>query len=74
MKSPPTSWLLLKAAGIEKGGGVGLKEPVGQVSLKHVWEIANIKKTDDRHKNVDMKAIVGSIISTAKQVGITVVP
>ena len=74
MKSPPTSWLLLKAAGIEKGGGVGLKEPVGQVSLKHVWEIANIKKTDDRHKNVDMKAIVVSIISTAKQVGITVVP
>ena len=43
MKSPPTSWLLMKAAGVEKGSGKALKEPVGEVSLKHIWEIAKIK-------------------------------
>lgn len=74
MKSPPTSWLLMKAAGVEKGSGKALKEPVGEVSLKHIWEIAKIKKTDDRHKSVDLKAIVGSVISTAKVIGIKVVP
>ena len=43
MKSPPTSWLLMKAAGVEKGSGKALKEPVGEVSLKHIWDIAKIK-------------------------------
>ncbi|KAI5951436.1 MRPL19 [Candida jiufengensis] len=74
IKSPPTSWLLMKAAQVEKGSGKTLKESVGTISLKHVWEIAKIKKTDDRHKDLDLKAIIGSIISTANVVGIKVVP
>ncbi|EGW30811.1 Mitochondrial/chloroplast ribosomal protein L11 [Spathaspora passalidarum NRRL Y-27907] len=74
MKSPPTSWLLFKAAGISKGAGETGKQSVGEVSLKHVYEIAKIKKTDERHVDTDMKAIVGSVISTAKAVGIKVVP
>ncbi|RCK60587.1 54S ribosomal protein L19, mitochondrial [Candida viswanathii] len=73
MKSPSTSWLLMKAAGVSKGSGVGLKEPVGKISLKHVWQIALIKKTDERHKDMDMRAIVSGIISTAKLNGIEVV-
>ncbi|EMG45541.1 MRPL19 54S ribosomal protein L19 [Candida maltosa Xu316] len=72
LKSPVTSWLLFKAAGITKGGSK--TEPAGEISLKHVWEIAKIKKTDELHKDVDMRAIVGSVISTAKQAGIKVVP
>ncbi|KAI5963295.1 MRPL19 [Candida pseudojiufengensis] len=74
IKSPPTSWLLMKAAKIDKGSGKTLKESVGTISLKHVWEIAKIKKTDDRHKDLDLKAIIGSIISTANVVGIKVIP
>ncbi|GMM33318.1 mitochondrial 54S ribosomal protein YmL19 [Saccharomycopsis crataegensis] len=75
LKSPPTGYLLMKAAGIEKGAaetGEG-KEFAGQVSLKHIYEIAQIKKTDDRHKNLELQGICKSIIGTAKSMGIQVV-
>ncbi|CAK9435847.1 mitochondrial 54S ribosomal protein uL11m [Lodderomyces beijingensis] len=73
IKSPVTSWLIMKAAGVTQGAGKS-SEPVGSISLKHVWEIAKIKSKDDRHKGVPMQAIVGSVISTAAAVGVTVVP
>jgi large subunit ribosomal protein L11 len=45
IKSPPTSWLLLRCAGVEKGATNPGKETVGKpVSLKHVYEIAKIKQ------------------------------
>ncbi|ANB11455.1 mitochondrial 54S ribosomal protein YmL19 [Sugiyamaella lignohabitans] len=45
IKSPPTAWLLMKAAGIDKGTPEAGKKTVGTVSLKHIYEIAKIKKT-----------------------------
>lgn len=74
MKSPSTSWLLMQAAGVTKGSGKAGHEPVGEISLKHVYEIAKIKKTDERHKNVELKSIVGAVLLTANAVGITVIP
>ncbi|EDO15965.1 hypothetical protein Kpol_1044p25 [Vanderwaltozyma polyspora DSM 70294] len=78
MKSPPTGYLLLKALGIEKGHGTpntGTKGgSIGQLSLKHVYEIAKIKKTDSRHVALEMEGIVKSIIGVAKSMGIEVVP
>jgi ribosomal protein L11 len=45
VKSPPTSWLLLQCAGVEKGSANPGREKVGKpVSLKHVFEIAKIKQ------------------------------
>lgn len=75
LKSPPTGYLLLRAAGIEKGAAeVGPGKPfAGEISLKHVYEIAKIKKTDDRHKAVEMENIVKGVIATAKSMGINVV-
>jgi large subunit ribosomal protein L11 len=75
LKSPPTGYLLLKAAGIEKGAAeVGPGKPfAGEISLKHAYEIAKIKKTDDRHRSVEMENIVKSVIATAKSMGINVV-
>ncbi|AOA61833.1 54S ribosomal protein L19, mitochondrial [Komagataella phaffii CBS 7435] len=75
LKSPPTGYLLLRAAGIPKGAPkVGPGQPkVGTVSLKHVYEIATIKKTDQRHEKAELKGIVKSIIATAKSMGIDVV-
>lgn len=72
MKSPPTTWLLMQAAGVEKGAPDG-KSTVGTVSLKHVYEIAKIKKTDDKHKEKHLESIVKSILGTAKSCGIAVV-
>lgn len=74
MKSPPTSWLIMKAAGISKGSDKPGHNIVGTISLKHVYEIAKIKKTDDRHKDIDLRAICTSIILTANVVGVQVVP
>jgi large subunit ribosomal protein L11 len=45
VKSPPTSYLLLRAAGVEKGATNPGKETVGKpISLKHVYEIAKLKQ------------------------------
>ncbi|CDR36446.1 CYFA0S01e01596g1_1 [Cyberlindnera fabianii] len=75
LKSPPTGYLLLKAAGIEKGAAeVGPGKPfAGEISLKHVYAIAQIKKTDDRHKNLELEGICKSVVATAKSMGINVV-
>lgn len=73
MKSPPTSWLIMKAAGISKGSDKPVHNIVGEISLKHVYEIAKIKKTDERHQNVELQAICGAVILTAEAVGVRVV-
>ncbi|SCV02534.1 LAMI_0H00276g1_1 [Lachancea mirantina] len=77
MKSPPTGYLLLKAIGKEKGmSQPNVQSPtntLGQLSLKHVYEIAKIKKTDGRHASIEMESIVKSVIGVAKSLGIKVV-
>lgn len=78
MKSPPTGFLLLKALGAEKGHGqpniMQEDKTIGELSLKHIYEIAKIKKTDGRHAMLDMQGIVKSVIAVAKSMGIKVVP
>ncbi|SCW03993.1 LAFE_0H03554g1_1 [Lachancea fermentati] len=78
MKSPPTGYLLLKALGKEKGMGqpnvTTASGTVGELSLKHIYEIAKIKKTDGRHTSLEMEGIVKSIVGVAKSMGIKVVP
>ncbi|GAO52701.1 hypothetical protein G7K_6772-t1 [Saitoella complicata NRRL Y-17804] len=74
--SPPTSYLLLKAAGLEKGSSTpGVKNPkVGTVSVKHVYEIAKMKHKDTRLQELSLEAIAKSIVGSAKSMGIAVVP
>jgi large subunit ribosomal protein L11 len=74
VKSPPTSWLLLQALGMEKGSPDPKRQKIGTLSLKHVYEIAKIKKTDSRHKEIPMENIVKSTVGVAKSVGIDIVP
>lgn len=80
IRSPTTSWLLLQTIGKDKGSdtlGKGKFEKqgyLGEISLKHVYEIAKIKKTDDTHATIPLKDICKSVISTARTLGINVVP
>lgn len=71
LKTPPTSFLLKRAAGIAKGSSSPNKERVGRVTMKQIEEIARIKlpdlNTDDLEK---AKKIV---IGTAKNMGLEVV-
>lgn len=73
MKLPPTAWLILKAAGAAKGAAQPKKETVGTISLKHVYEIAKIKKSDGRHADFDLQNICRQVILNAQVVGVNVV-
>ncbi|KAK9767789.1 mitochondrial 54S ribosomal protein YmL19 [Basidiobolus ranarum] len=72
-KSPPTSWLLKRAAGVEKGSSQPGSQIVGKISLKHVYEIALRKQKDANLAHQELKNICGSIVGSARSVGIEVV-
>lgn len=72
-KTPPTTYLLKRAAGITKGASNPGSEVVGTVSLKHVYEIAKAKQQDANLKHLSLESICGSIVGVAKSIGIQVV-
>lgn len=49
-------------------------DTVGQVSLKHVYEIARIKQSESRLSGLGLQGLCKSIISQAKSMGIKVAP
>lgn len=71
MKTPPTSYFIKKAVGIESGSQKPGHEVAGSISLKHIYEIALVKQRDVPH--VPLKSICKSVIGTCKAMGITVV-
>jgi len=73
MNSPPASYFLKTAAGIEKGAQKPGREVAGMVTLKQIYEIAKIKKEDSTCKNVPLQSICRSIIGSARSMGIEVV-
>lgn len=71
LKSPPASFLLKKAAGIEKGSSAPNREKVGKVTRSQIREIAEIKMKDlNAH---DIEAAMRMIEGTARNMGIEVV-
>ncbi|KAF1985859.1 ribosomal protein L11 [Aulographum hederae CBS 113979] len=58
-------------AGKAGNAGVGT---VGTVSLKHVYEIARIKQSEERLKGLGLEGIARSIVAQAGGIGIVVVP
>ena len=66
--TPPASALIMKRAGIEKG--TGDENPVGNITMKDVIEIAKMKKSDLLGK--DLKAKAKEIIGTCVSMGITI--
>lgn len=43
IKSPPSSYFLKRAAGIDKGAAKTGHQTIGSVSLKHIYEIAKVR-------------------------------
>lgn len=70
LKSPPTSILLLKYAGVKKGSSNSKKSYIGTITNSQIKEIALLKLKDLNTTNID-KAIQ-IIIGTAKNIGIKV--
>jgi large subunit ribosomal protein L11 len=71
LKSPPTSFLIKKAAGVDKGSSVPHITKVGKLTRKQVQEIAEIKKNDTNA--LDIEGVMRQIEGTARQMGIEVV-
>lgn len=69
-KTPPASWLIRKAAGVEKGSGTPNTEKVGMVSRAQLEEIATIKQAD--LTAAEMDAAVRTLAGSARSAGIEV--
>jgi large subunit ribosomal protein L11 len=71
MKTPPVSYFLKKAAGLQSGSKTPGREKIGKVTKKQVKEIAEQKMKDLNASDVDaaMKMIEGS----ARSMGLEVV-
>ncbi len=69
-KTPPASFLLKQAAGVDKGSGEPNREKVGQVSMAQVEEIANTKLVDLNAASIE--GAVQIILGTARSMGIDV--
>ncbi|XP_065126154.1 large ribosomal subunit protein uL11m [Paramisgurnus dabryanus] len=72
---PTVSYFLKQAAGIEKGAGKTGHETAGMVSVRAVYEIAQVKSQDESFKLQDasLQTVVKSIIGSARSLGIKVV-
>ena len=69
-KTPPTSDLLKKAAGLEKGSGVPNLDKVGMVSQAQIREIAETKMQD--LNAIDIEGAIEQIKGSARSMGIVV--
>jgi large subunit ribosomal protein L11 len=70
LKSPPTTFLIKRAAGIDKGSPTANKKKVGKLTRKQVQEIAEIKMGD--LNAIDMEGAMKQIEGTARQMGVTI--
>jgi large subunit ribosomal protein L11 len=70
-KSPPNSYFLLKAAGLEKGSQTPGKGTVGKVTMAQVRDIAQKKMQDLNAKDLD--GACQMIIGSARSMGLEVV-
>ena len=70
LKTPLTSELIKKAAGIEKGSGEPNRKKVGKITKAQLREIAQKKMSDLNTK--DIAAAMKIVEGTAKNMGVTI--
>ena len=70
IKTPPTSVLIMKELGKEKGSGVPNKEKIGELTKEQVRNIAQMKIAD--LNAADIEAAMRTVMGTARSMGVTV--
>ena len=70
-KTPPASYFLKRAAGLEEGGATPSRSTVGKVTLAQVREIAEQKMKDLNANGID--AAISMVKGSALSMGIEVV-
>ncbi|PJF41127.1 MAG: 50S ribosomal protein L11 [Phototrophicales bacterium] len=73
LKSPPTAYLIRRAAGVEKGSGVPNRDKVGKITMEQVRQIAQEKLDAGDTNAVDIEGAMRQVMGTARSMGITVV-
>jgi large subunit ribosomal protein L11 len=68
-KTPPTSVLILKALGLEKGSAVPNKDKVGTLTRDQAKKIAEIKMADLNAASIE--AAIRLVAGTARSMGVT---
>lgn len=67
--TPPTSALIIKEAGIEKGSGTPNTQTVGNITAKQAIKIAKMKQNDTLAKS--LKSTVKEIVGSCVPLGVT---
>ena len=70
LKTPPTTFLIREAAGLEKGSQLAGRESAGSITNDQVAEIA-LKKMPDLNAN-DLEAAKRQVAGTARSMGVAV--
>ena len=69
-KTPPTSFLIRQAAGLEKASGLAGREEAGSITWNQVEEIAETKMPD--LNAIDIEGAKQQVAGTARSMGIAV--
>jgi large subunit ribosomal protein L11 len=72
---PATSYLILRAAGVEKGTSRAMHDYVGSIHCKQLYELARLKHKNDTNpymREVSLEAIVRQMVGQCKSIGIKV--
>ena len=70
IKTPPASYLIMKAAAINKGSSIPNKNKAGKITRKQLAEIATIKMPDLTAG--DLESAMRTIAGTARNMGVEV--
>lgn len=70
VKTPPASYLIMKAVDVKKGSGEPNKEKVGKITREQLAEIAKTKEPDLTAANIE--AGIRTIAGTARSMGVNV--
>lgn len=73
VRSPSTSYLVLKCAGLDKGpGDPNPESPSGYITPEAVYEIAKIKHGDDMMWHLPLESVARSVTGTCRSCGVQV--
>lgn len=68
--TPPTSALILKEIGVEKGSGKSIEKTAGDISIEQIKKIVNVK--NETLSGRDMKKKAKEVIGTCISIGVTI--
>lgn len=69
---PTASYLLMQAAGLNRGAFDGRVETAGKLTRKHIYEIARLKSEDPPLQEVELQEICAMVVEQATRMGIKV--